>query len=113
GISEKVGQILQYVATFLGGFVIGFIKGWKLTLVLCCVFPLMAAAGGFMAKTLSQDTVEGQDAYAAAGSVAEQVLSGIRTVVAFGGQKLEIERYTTQLERAYIVGRKKSIISGL
>ncbi|CAG8663180.1 3265_t:CDS:2, partial [Racocetra fulgida] len=107
GISEKVGQILQYAATFLGGFVIGFIKGWKLTLVLCSVFPLMAAAGGFMAKTLSQDTVE------AAGSVAEQVLSGIRTVVAFGGQKLELERYTTQLDRAYVVGRKKSLVSGL
>ncbi|CAG8840844.1 13219_t:CDS:2, partial [Racocetra persica] len=80
---------------------------WKLTLVLCSVFPLMAAAGGLLAKNLSQDTTE------AAGGVAEQVLSGIRTIVAFGGQKLELERYTTQLDRAYIVGRTKSIISGL
>ncbi|CAG8499839.1 12693_t:CDS:10, partial [Cetraspora pellucida] len=113
GISEKVGQVLQYAATFFGGFVIGFIKGWKLTLVLCAVFPLMATAGGFMAKALSKGTSEGQDAYAAAGGVAEQVLSGIRTVVAFGGQKLEVERYTAQLERAYIMGRKKALVSGL
>ncbi|CAG8741041.1 20140_t:CDS:2, partial [Racocetra fulgida] len=49
----------------------------------------------------------------AAGSVAEQVLSGIKTVVAFGGQKFELERYTAQLERAYIMGRKKAFVSGL
>ncbi|CAG8467342.1 5545_t:CDS:10 [Racocetra persica] len=113
GISEKVGQILQYAATFFGGFIIGFIKGWKLTLILCCVFPILATVAGFMAKALSQGTANGQNVYAAAGSVAEQVLSGIRTVVAFGGQKLELERYTAQLERAYIIGRKQAFVSGL
>ncbi|CAG8690830.1 27891_t:CDS:10, partial [Dentiscutata erythropus] len=112
GISEKVGQVLQYAATLLGGFIIGFIKGWKLTLVLSAVFPLMAIAGGFMARALSRGTSVGQDAYAAAGSVAEQVLSGIRTVAAFGGQKHEVERYTAQLERAYILGRRKAFVSG-
>ncbi|RIB22625.1 P-glyco protein ABCB5 [Gigaspora rosea] len=110
GISEKVGQILQYAATFCGGFIIGFIKGWKLTLVLCAVFPLMAAAGGFMASALSKGTSE--DAYAAAGSVAEQVFSGIRTVTAFGGQKREIERYTEQLRRAYNFGKRKACVNG-
>ena len=32
-------------------------------------------------------------AYATAGSVAEEVLSSIRTVAAFGGEKKEVERY--------------------
>ncbi|CAG8541359.1 6798_t:CDS:10, partial [Scutellospora calospora] len=113
GISGKVGQILQYTATFLGGFIIGFIKGWKLTLVLCAVFPLLAISGAFMAKALSRGTAEGQDAYAAAGSVAEQVISGIRTVTAFGGQKHEIERYFEQLKIAYKIGKRKALISGL
>lgn len=34
-----------------------------------------------------------QKAYAAAGGVAEEVLSAIRTVVAFGGEQKETERY--------------------
>ena len=33
------------------------------------------------------------DAYAKAGSIAEEVLSSIRTVVAFGGEKKELARY--------------------
>ena len=37
-------------------------------------------------------TVREQSAYAAAGAVAEEVLSSIRTVVAFGGEAKEAER---------------------
>ncbi|CAG8784244.1 17569_t:CDS:2, partial [Acaulospora morrowiae] len=60
GISEKVGLIIQYVATFITGFVIGFTKGWKLTLVLCSVFPLLAITGGLMGKLLAASTLQGQ-----------------------------------------------------
>ncbi len=35
-----------------------------------------------------------QSAYAKAGSVAEEVISSIRTVVAFGGEHKEYQRYT-------------------
>ena len=34
-----------------------------------------------------------QSAYAAAGAVAEEVISSIRTVVAFGGEERELERF--------------------
>ena len=34
-----------------------------------------------------------QSAYAKAGSIAEEVLSSIRTVVAFGGEEKEYQRY--------------------
>lgn len=33
-----------------------------------------------------------QEAYASAGGIAEEVLSSIRTVIAFGGEKKETER---------------------
>ncbi|KAG9292639.1 hypothetical protein G9A89_007011 [Geosiphon pyriformis] len=113
GISEKIGLILQYSTTFVAGFIIGFTKSWKLALVVCCVIPLLAAAGGAMAKALSSSTTKGQDAYAGAGTVAEQALSSIRTVVAFGGEKREIQRYLQQLETAYRSGTKKGLIGGL
>ena len=37
-----------------------------------------------------------QAAYAQAGGVAEEVISAIRTVIAFGGQTKECERYIPQ-----------------
>ncbi|KAI9225542.1 MAG: ABC transporter type 1, transmembrane domain-containing protein, partial [Piptocephalis tieghemiana] len=48
GISEKVGLIVQYVAMFLAGFIIAFVRGWKMSLVMLSVMPLLIAAGGFM-----------------------------------------------------------------
>src|SRR2546421_8589209 len=60
GISEKVGLIIQNVSTFLVGFIIAFVKGWKLALVLCCVFPLIAASGGLMAMSIAAFSVKGQ-----------------------------------------------------
>ncbi|CAJ0838550.1 14828_t:CDS:10 [Entrophospora sp. SA101] len=105
GMSEKVGFIIQQFTCFIGV--------WKLTLVLCSVFPLLAISGVIMSKSLSSDSSEGQGAYAEAGGVAEQVFSGIRTVVAFGGEQREIQRYISKLEIAYKFGKRKSIVNGL
>ena len=41
GIGEKIGLFLQYVTTFLLGYTVGFVQGWKLTLVLISVVPLL------------------------------------------------------------------------
>lgn len=37
----KIGSALQFLATFLGGFILGFIQGWKLTLVILAISPLV------------------------------------------------------------------------
>jgi ATP-binding cassette subfamily B (MDR/TAP) protein 1 len=42
---------------------------------------------------LSSFTDKELHAYAKAGAVAEEVLAAIRTVIAFGGQKKELERF--------------------
>ena len=50
GIGDKVGLFIQWVSTFFGGFIIGFIKDWRLTLLLLIFAPLLAISGGFMIK---------------------------------------------------------------
>lgn len=52
-------------------------------------------------------------AYAKAGSIAEEVFSSIRTVVAFGGQKKEQDRYVVNLSEAREINITKGIYSGL
>ena len=42
-------------------------------------------------------------AYGRAGAIAEEVLSSIRTVVAFGGQKKEVERFEKKVTYDVIV----------
>lgn len=51
--------------------------------------------------------------YGLAGSVAEEVFNGIRTVVAFNGQEMEVKRYEDKLRMSKKVGIKKGITSGI
>ncbi|XP_060086046.1 ATP-dependent translocase ABCB1-like [Ylistrum balloti] len=113
GIGDKLGSFWQWFSGFLAGFVIGFYYGWKLTLVILAISPLLAATGFVMNKLVGTMSSMELKAYAKAGSVAEEVLSSIRTVVAFGGQKKEFVRYDKNLEHAKKIGIKKSITSGL
>lgn len=76
----QVGKFIQLVATFLGGFAIAFIKGWRLTVVLLACIPVMVVAGGAMALIMSKVAGHVQVAYGEAGNVVEQAVGGIRTV---------------------------------
>lgn len=53
------------------------------------------------------------NSYSAAANVAEEVLSGIRTVFAFGGEKVEIERYNKRLINAKRAVRLKGLLAGI
>lgn len=117
GISDKMGLLIQASSTFIVSFVIGFTTGWKLTLVIVAVSPLLAIAGALYNKVkvrliseplhsffsftvltiaslqlLMWFSDKEQTAYAKAGALAEEVLSNIRTVFAFNGQNKAIER---------------------
>ena len=52
-------------------------------------------------------------AYARAGSVAEEMISAVRTVVAFGGEKKAVEKYDERLEDACRAGIVRSAMAGL
>jgi ABC-type multidrug transport system fused ATPase/permease subunit len=113
GIGDKVGSAVQYLSMFVTGFVIAFVFSWKLTLVILSFFPLLAGSGAIIGKRTAGSTSEGQDAYGAAGSVASETLSLIRTVTAFGGQEEEAHQYEKQLNVAYKSGVRKALWGGL
>uniref|UniRef100_A0A8I6AMR4 P-type phospholipid transporter n=1 Tax=Rattus norvegicus TaxID=10116 RepID=A0A8I6AMR4_RAT len=113
GIGDKLGMFFQSITTFSAGFIIGFISGWKLTLVILAVSPLIGLSSAMWAKVLTSFTNKELQAYAKAGAVAEEVLAAIRTVIAFGGQKKELERYNKNLEEAKRVGIKKAITANI
>ncbi|XP_027295007.1 multidrug resistance protein 2 isoform X5 [Cricetulus griseus] len=113
GIGDKIGMFFQSIATFLAAFIVGFISGWKLTLVILAVSPLIGLSSAMWAKVLTSFTNKELQAYAKAGAVAEEVLAAIRTVIAFGGQNKELERYNKNLEEAKNVGIKKAVTANI
>ena len=76
-----------------------------LTLHVVCACVYVQVTAGFISLEQKQ--------YAGAGAVAEEVLSSVRTVFTFSGEKKEIERYTQKLRSAMKLGTRKGLLSGI
>uniref|UniRef100_A0A8C4PE57 Bile salt export pump n=1 Tax=Dromaius novaehollandiae TaxID=8790 RepID=A0A8C4PE57_DRONO len=112
-IADQVAVFIQRFTTFVCGFLLGFVSGWKLTLVIIAVSPLIGIGAAIYGLAVAKLTGRELKAYAKAGAVADEVLSSIRTVAAFGGEKKEVERYDKNLVFAQHWGIRKGIILGL
>ncbi|CAG0912520.1 unnamed protein product [Notodromas monacha] len=119
GIGEKVGMFVYFMTVFVASLISAFVYGWELSLVILSVMPVLMIASGVMAKVQSSIAELELQAYGTAGAAAEEVISSIRTVVAFGGQQKEVQRYVIlsryeeRLVTARQLGIKRSLWTGL
>ncbi|PSN32510.1 hypothetical protein C0J52_16611 [Blattella germanica] len=113
GIGEKMGICIYLLTTFIISVIMSFLYGWKLTLVVLCCAPIMVFAQAMVAKVQSSLTAQELESYGDAGAVVDEVLSSIRTVVAFSGEDKEVARYTKNLFPATTMGTKRGMFSGL
>ncbi|KAL2472365.1 ABC transporter B family member 1 [Abeliophyllum distichum] len=103
-ISEKLGNFLHYMATFVSGFVVGFTAVWQLALVTLAVVPLIAVIGGIHTVTLAKLSGKSQEALSQAGNIAEQTIVQIRTVLAFVGESRALQAYSAALKHHFTNG---------
>ena len=112
-IGEKLPLCVTHLCTFVAGFAVAFTKSWKLTLVLMCVFPMIAIAGAVMGVLAGRFQVQILAIYGNAGTVAEEAISSARTVTAFNAQDKVSARYNIKLADARRMGIKKSVAVGM
>ncbi|KAI3705321.1 hypothetical protein L1987_75557 [Smallanthus sonchifolius] len=111
-ISEKLGNFIHYMATFVSGFVVGFTAVWQLGLVTLAVVPLIAVIGGIHATTLAKLSSKSQDALSQAGNIAEQTIVQIRTVLAYVGESRALQAYSSALKISQRLGYKSGFSKG-
>jgi len=112
-ISEKLGNLIHYMATFVAGFVVGFTAAWQLALVTLAVVPLIAVIGGLSAAALAKLSARSQDALSNASSIAEQALAQIRIVQAFVGEERAMRAYSAALAAAQRIGYRSGFAKGI
>ncbi|CAK4675106.1 unnamed protein product [Aphanomyces euteiches] len=100
GMGDKLGEALGYFCQFLSGYIIGFSKGWNLSLVMACVMPLMSVSIGFLMKRMRESTARSQKAYAGAGAVAEETIGATRTVTSLNGESRAMAKYAANVAEA-------------
>ncbi|KAM0892578.1 hypothetical protein ACQ4PT_025659 [Festuca glaucescens] len=85
-IGEKVGMCIQLLSTFFGGFIIAFVRGWLLALVMLSSIPPVVVAGAIMSRMMTNLSSRMQAKYGDVGDIVEQTIGAIRTTVALVGE---------------------------
>ncbi|KAH8129751.1 ATP-binding cassette, subfamily B (MDR/TAP), member 1 [Trichoderma asperellum] len=113
GISQKIGLTLTAIATFITAFIIAYVKYWKLALIctstIVCLLLIMSGGSNFIIRfsKLSFQSL------AIGSTVAEEVISSIRTATAFGSHDRLARQYDSYLIAAERSGIKMQIIQAV
>ncbi|MHB8879718.1 MAG: ABC transporter ATP-binding protein [Myxococcaceae bacterium] len=111
-VSANISMALRNGVGVLGGLGFLLYTSPTLTLLMLLVVPpvaLGAVAYGRRVRKLSRDV---QDALAGANEVAEESISGIRTVRSFTAEESEGLRYGKEVNHSFELGRSRAITAG-
>jgi len=106
-VSANISMVLRNAVTALGGIAMLFYTSPALTLVMLAVVPPVAMGAVIYGRRVRKLSKEVQDALAASSEVAEESLSGVRTVRSFAAEKSEVARYQSAVEKSFELARKR------
>ena len=112
GTGETLGLVFQAYSAILTALIISFIASWRLSLVLCCVFPLMIMGAQQQNKAFVGFTGNMNKALEDAGHIAVESLLGLRTVAAFGLQARIEEKFAEALVEPLKAGTSRGFVGG-
>lgn len=110
-VTVNVSMAMRFVLSGLGALGVLFWISWKLTLVMLAVVPVVAVTAGIYGRAIQALSRQVQDALADSSSIAEEALSGVRTVRAFAAEGHENQRYGAAVDRSFSLARRRAGMS--
>jgi len=101
GLGRKFGEGIQFFTTFVGGLIYAFYASWRVALVVIGVLPFVSISALAVMKINQSQTARATKAYTAAGGVAYQTVSAIRTVLSLNAVPEMIRQYKDATMEAY------------
>ncbi|KAH8125763.1 multidrug resistance protein 1, 2, 3 [Trichoderma asperelloides] len=99
-VTSKLSVMLTAVAQFCATFVIAFIMYWKMALIITPFFVTMTVVGSVGGAYVVKHHKKAMAIYGQASVLAEEAISAISHVTAFGIQPLLSRRYLSALDQA-------------
>ncbi len=97
-VSVNISMGLRNIAGAVGGLAMMIYTSPKLALTMLVVVPPVAFGAGIFGRRIRGFSKKSQDALAQASTVAEETISGMRTVRSFAQEDFEISRYDKSLQ---------------
>lgn len=113
GISDKIPISVMFLACFVAGFIIAFIKSAKLAGAMSSIIPCIMLAGVLMNSIMAKMQQNELDHVSKAATTAEEAMSSLRTVKAFGIESKIVALYNIPNKLATKVGAVKAAVQGV
>ncbi|GAA5883526.1 hypothetical protein JCM16303_005465 [Sporobolomyces ruberrimus] len=111
-ISDKVPMSAFFLGSFFAGFIIAIIRNWRLALVISTIIPCIGTAGAFMNKFVTDAKTKQLAATGLGATLAEEVISSVRSSHAFGTQRKLASLYDEPNEETNRVGQLSAKFQG-
>lgn len=99
-VSVNISQGLRNLGQVIGGLGFMFYTSWQLTSIMFILIPPIALFAALYGKKIRVHSKNLQEAVANSSIVAEETLSGVKTVKSFVRESFEVNRYTESLDHA-------------
>lgn len=113
GIGEKIALCLNALFAWMSSLISSFYYGWELTLVCLVLVPLTIFITTVIAEFQASYSIKESSALSRAFNVCHEVISSIRTVLSFSGEKKEAQRFKKGLDSAYRYGLRRNMFAAL
>ena len=112
-VTVNVSMALRFGLQGFGSIAILLWTSWRLAIVMLAVVPVVALGATLYGRSLRKLSRRVQDALARASEIAEESLSGIRTVRSFDRESMESSRYAEAAEHSFQLSRKRARVAAL
>ncbi|HRG98994.1 MAG TPA: ABC transporter transmembrane domain-containing protein [Polyangiaceae bacterium] len=107
-VSVNVSMALRSIATMIGGVGALVWTSPRLAAVMLAIVPPVAIGAVAYGRRVRAVSREVQDALATSTQVAEESISGLRTVRSFAAEELEARRYAGAVSRSFDIAKRRA-----
>ncbi|KAK0938752.1 hypothetical protein LTR29_009720 [Friedmanniomyces endolithicus] len=113
GIAEKLYTLVQGISLFFSAYAVALAIQWKLALIVMSIVPAIFGVVGACISVLVPIEARTTRIYSRAAVLAQDALSSIKTIHAFGAQSKIVNKYDEFLEEAHQESKKLSVFFGI
>jgi ATP-binding cassette, subfamily B, bacterial MsbA len=109
-VTDNLEQALTLSLTLVGSAALMLALNWRLAVAIFLVVPPVAFAARYFGGVVRRLSREIQDSLAETTAVAEESVSAVRVVQAFGREAFEVGRYAAAVEGLFGAARRRAVV---
>ncbi|KAM0790206.1 hypothetical protein ACM66B_005521 [Microbotryomycetes sp. NB124-2] len=113
GSAQALGNVVQYITTFIACLTLSFWRSWQLTLVILASFPVVTIVVAITERVLHPLLLNDRDLVARSTGRLERAFSAIATVKAFNAEQHELSTFKMISREAFRIDKRMSLILGI